>query len=355
VALRTQRSLSASSQRRPRRGHATRNLRQPCAFPVADRPAVAGRPRDRRLEPEDVRPALAPARPDADARLRHRRGRDHPGGDRPRRRRRLPARHERVGTRPWQTCLHLSDGRDERPLECLLRLQRERLPARLRAFDGGIPQGVLPDLPDHARRTDGERGPATARAASSRHGRPRHPFVQVVWNPQGYGSPDVPGNSAQAYYPATGTWTSSTTISTTSAAGRSGRLRRRCTRLIRASPSRSLSGASGNLRSRFRPAHGEVPEDASSHRADLVLQRQAGVDLRSRVETIVTRGIPALHRPARLTAARPGWTRPVSDTGKSACHPATIRRRRRTSPRLIPSVRLARLRAARAGRGTASS
>jgi beta-mannanase len=25
--------------------------------------------------------------------------------------------------------------------------------------------------------------------------------VSVVWNPQGYGSPDIPGNSAQAYYP----------------------------------------------------------------------------------------------------------------------------------------------------------
>jgi hypothetical protein len=30
---------------------------------------------------------------------------------------------------------------------------------------------------------------------------PVNPFVQVVWNPQGYGSPDLPGNSAQAYYP----------------------------------------------------------------------------------------------------------------------------------------------------------
>jgi hypothetical protein len=30
---------------------------------------------------------------------------------------------------------------------------------------------------------------------------PPNPSVQVVWNPQGYGSPDVPGNSAQAYYP----------------------------------------------------------------------------------------------------------------------------------------------------------
>jgi hypothetical protein len=27
------------------------------------------------------------------------------------------------------------------------------------------------------------------------------PRVQVVWNPQGYGSPDLPGNTAQAYYP----------------------------------------------------------------------------------------------------------------------------------------------------------
>jgi beta-mannanase len=30
---------------------------------------------------------------------------------------------------------------------------------------------------------------------------PASPFVEVVWNPQGYGSPDLPGNSAQAYYP----------------------------------------------------------------------------------------------------------------------------------------------------------
>jgi hypothetical protein len=28
-----------------------------------------------------------------------------------------------------------------------------------------------------------------------------NPGVRVIWNPQGYGSPDLPGNSAQAYYP----------------------------------------------------------------------------------------------------------------------------------------------------------
>lgn len=30
---------------------------------------------------------------------------------------------------------------------------------------------------------------------------PANPLVSVVWNPQGYGSPDLPGNTAQAYYP----------------------------------------------------------------------------------------------------------------------------------------------------------
>jgi hypothetical protein len=30
---------------------------------------------------------------------------------------------------------------------------------------------------------------------------PESPNVEVVWNPQGFGSPDVPGNRAQAYYP----------------------------------------------------------------------------------------------------------------------------------------------------------
>ncbi len=27
------------------------------------------------------------------------------------------------------------------------------------------------------------------------------PLVKVIWNPQGYGAPDIPGNRAQAYYP----------------------------------------------------------------------------------------------------------------------------------------------------------
>jgi hypothetical protein len=30
---------------------------------------------------------------------------------------------------------------------------------------------------------------------------PASPFVRVVWNPQGFGSPDLPGNNPDAYYP----------------------------------------------------------------------------------------------------------------------------------------------------------
>ena len=31
-----------------------------------------------------------------------------------------------------------------------------------------------------------------------------NPLVRVIWNPQGYGSPDLPGNSAASYYPGDG-------------------------------------------------------------------------------------------------------------------------------------------------------
>lgn len=52
---------------------------------------------------------------------------------------------------------------------------RDRMNARLRRL--GLP-GVARDLPENPM-----------------------PRVRVIWNPQGYGSPDLPGNSAQAYYP----------------------------------------------------------------------------------------------------------------------------------------------------------
>ena len=47
-----------------------------------------------------------------------------------------------------------------------------------------------------------ERAAGAARpAAGSGHAARRTRTSRVVWNPQGYGDPDLPGNSAQAYYP----------------------------------------------------------------------------------------------------------------------------------------------------------
>ena len=77
----------------------------------------------------------------------------------------------------------------------------ERLVARRRSLDGRVPQGVCADLPDHARRPGGERAPASAEAAAGRATIPANPLVQVVWNPQGYGSPDLPGNSRAGVLP----------------------------------------------------------------------------------------------------------------------------------------------------------
>jgi hypothetical protein len=51
---------------------------------------------------------------------------------------------------------------------------RDRINARLRLL--GLP-GIARDLPENPM-----------------------PRVRVIWNPQGYGSPDLPGNSAEAYY-----------------------------------------------------------------------------------------------------------------------------------------------------------
>ena len=49
-----------------------------------------------------------------------------------------------------------------------------------------------------------ERAPAPARAPPGvSHDFERNPLpdLRVIWNPQGYGSPNLPGNRAQAYYP----------------------------------------------------------------------------------------------------------------------------------------------------------
>jgi hypothetical protein len=80
--------------------------------------------------------------------------------------------------------------------------------------------------------------PVSGALASNTH-------VRVIWNPQGYGSPDIAGNSAESTTRATHTSTSWATICTTSAVRQSGLPPTRSTVPIRASPSRFPSGAFG--------------------------------------------------------------------------------------------------------------
>ena len=174
------------------------------------------------------------------------------------------------------------------------------------ALDGGLPEGVRADLPDHARRPERERAPARAEAARrSRAPIPANPFVQVVWNPQGYGSPDLPGNSAQAYYPGDkyvdmvgddlydirgkAEWPAAE-------------------RLYKRAPVEAVRvprmGALGHRRPGVRAADGEVRADAPADEADRVLQRKAGLDLRPCVEAAIARRLQAVHRAAGLERLR---------------------------------------------------
>ena len=262
---------------------------------------------------------------------------DHAARDRPRRRRRLPARAEPVGARPAARRSTSARWRDERPLEPVLRVQPERHVTRRRPLDGGLPQGVRADLPDHARRPGGERAPARARSCrSSATTIPANPLVQVVWNPQGYGSPDLPGNSAQAYYPGDkyvdmvgddlydirgkAEWPAAE-------------------RLYQRAPVEAVRvprmGPLGHRRPVVRATDGEVRADAPADEADRVLQREAWLDLRPRVEAAIARRLQAVHRAAR------GERQPPAETYE----PVPALRAAPPAPR----------RAARAGRGTASS
>ena len=100
------------------------------------------------------------------------------------------------------------------------------------------------------------------------------PMVRVVWNPQGFGSPDLPGNSAQAYYPGNGyvdvvgddlydqhfkaEWPAADA-------------------LYRAHPpnrSPSPSGASGG--STIRPSSGRWPASCTQHRRTILISYFSG-------------------------------------------------------------------------------
>jgi hypothetical protein len=93
------------------------------------------------------------------------------------------------------------------------------------------------------------------------------PKLRLVWNPQGFGAPDVAGNSAQAYYPGDA--------------------------YVRVPRVRAL----GLRRSTVHPRHGEMGEAAPAGGVHLVLLRPPRIDLGSRDQACVALGVRALITP----------------------------------------------------------
>ena len=72
------------------------------------------------------------------------------------------------------------------------------------------------------------------------------PKLRIVWNPQGFGAPNVPGNSAQAYYPGDAyVDVVGDDLYDIPGTVRHGRQPRGCTAHIRPSRTRSPSSGSG--------------------------------------------------------------------------------------------------------------
>ena len=109
--------------------------------------------------------------------------------------------------------------------------------------------------------------------------------ARVVWNPQGYGAPDLPANSAAAYYPGDAyvdVVANDIYRQSTGAAWDANEA------LYRRIPAQALRdrrvGPLGNGRPRVRRADGRLHADPLADGVPLVLQQQAGIALGSRFE-----------------------------------------------------------------------
>ena len=173
------------------------------------------------------------------------------------------------------------------------------------------------------------------------------PKLRLVWNPQGYGAPDLPGNSAQAYYPGHAyvdvvgddlydmpghgaTW------------GRRGAaVRRASLEAVRVPRVRPV----GLRRSEVHPRHGKVGPEAPPGRVHLVLLRTSRLRVGPRDEARLARRLPGVDHLARDRAvelnaatreARRRRPRPPAPPPGSAR--GTARRpRRRRGPARQPS------------------
>ena len=129
--------------------------------------------------------------------------------------------------------------------------------------------------------------------------------ARIVWNPQGYGSPDIPANSAQAYYPGDAyvdVVANDLYLQATGAAWEANEA------LYRAHPRKPYAIAEWGLWGIDDPSFVEkmahVREDPSAHRVPRVLQQQARLALGSRVEASQPRRVPQAHHAARPLTRR---------------------------------------------------
>ena len=126
--------------------------------------------------------------------------------------------------------------------------------------------------------------------------------LQIVWNPQGFGSPDVPGNSANAYYPGRRVCRCRRRRPL-----RHRRARRYLGRGAGALQIPSLEGVRlrrmglvGDRRPVVRAQDGLLRSRPSPSCPACVVQRQARVDLRSPQQAELRCGVPQVHLVARL-------------------------------------------------------
>ena len=132
------------------------------------------------------------------------------------------------------------------------------------------------------------------------------PVLRVVWNPQGYGSPNLPGNSAQAYYPGN----RYVDVVANDLYDIDGKAEWAANdRLYRAHPAKLYAIAEWGLWGIDDPAFvRRMGGWARTHRR-LIRSRgsraNARLHLRSREQARQPSGVPALHHAARLTHVCP--------------------------------------------------
>jgi Beta-mannanase len=144
------------------------------------------------------------------------------------------------------------------------------------------------------------------------------PDTRVIWNPQGFGDPDIPGNTAQKYYPGDAYVDVVGDDLYDIRARRSGRRRRA---LQGASEEAVLVpgvGALGHRRPGVREDDGPVRPHAQAHGDARVLRRRPRLGLRPRDEAGESRRLPAIHHDAGMSLRAASRSAAVSGVIPSA-------------------------------------